>query len=173
MPRRKCSREADRLPIEVESDIFLLPTPESLSWREQVPVPPPLIKELMHMEAARLKLGLGVDTVVSTSPLRRPSPSSLSSSAKLRLGISSSAAALLKPLDTWTRLRSSSAPASASSASSYTAPPPKEKEGDLVFVAGATGRVGSRAVRELIKLGFRVRAAVRDAERASSLVQVT
>jgi hypothetical protein len=29
------------------------------------------------------------------------------------------------------------------------------------------------AVRELIKLGFRVRAAVRDAQRASSLVQVT
>jgi len=38
-------------------------------------------------------------------------------------------------------------------------------------VAGATGRVGSRAVRELIKLGFRVRAAVRNAQRASTLVQ--
>nr|CAB3451629.1 unnamed protein product [Digitaria exilis] len=43
------------------------------------------------------------------------------------------------------------------------------KEKDLVFVAGATGRVGSRAVRELVKLGFRVRAAVRNVQRASSL----
>lgn len=38
-------------------------------------------------------------------------------------------------------------------------------------MAGATGRVGSRAVRELMKLGFRVRAAVRNAQRATSLVQ--
>nr|BAJ85999.1 predicted protein [Hordeum vulgare subsp. vulgare] len=45
------------------------------------------------------------------------------------------------------------------------------KEQDLVFVAGATGKVGSRTVRELIKLGFRVRAAVRSKERASPLVQ--
>ncbi|KAG8095530.1 hypothetical protein GUJ93_ZPchr0012g20936 [Zizania palustris] len=50
-------------------------------------------------------------------------------------------------------------------------PEPKTKEKDLVFVAGATGKVGSRAVRELIKLGFRVRAGVRSAQRASSLVQ--
>uniref|UniRef100_A0A0E0M4V3 NAD(P)-binding domain-containing protein n=1 Tax=Oryza punctata TaxID=4537 RepID=A0A0E0M4V3_ORYPU len=50
-------------------------------------------------------------------------------------------------------------------------PEPKTKEKDLVFIAGATGKVGSRAVRELIKLGFRVRAGVRSAQRASSLVQ--
>ncbi len=34
------------------------------------------------------------------------------------------------------------------------------KDEDLAFVAGATGRVGSRTVRELLKLGFRVRAGV-------------
>ncbi|GMJ12873.1 translocon at the inner envelope membrane of chloroplasts 62 [Hibiscus trionum] len=45
------------------------------------------------------------------------------------------------------------------------------KDEDLAFVAGATGRVGSRTVRELLKLGFRVRAGVRSAQRAQSLVQ--
>lgn len=45
------------------------------------------------------------------------------------------------------------------------------KEKDLAFVAGATGRVGSRTVRELLKIGFRVRAGVRNAQRAQSLVQ--
>ncbi|XP_061359134.1 protein TIC 62, chloroplastic [Gastrolobium bilobum] len=45
------------------------------------------------------------------------------------------------------------------------------KDDNLVFVAGATGRVGSRTVRELIKLGFRVRAGVRNAQRAGALVQ--
>ncbi|KAL5130015.1 Protein TIC 62, chloroplastic [Glycine soja] len=45
------------------------------------------------------------------------------------------------------------------------------KDDNLVFVAGATGRVGSRTVRELIKLGFRVRAGVRSAQRAGALVQ--
>ncbi|CAM0952074.1 unnamed protein product [Alopecurus aequalis] len=52
-----------------------------------------------------------------------------------------------------------------------TTPEAAQKEQDLVFVAGATGKVGSRTVRELIKLGFRVRAAVRSKARASSLVQ--
>ncbi|CAN7000526.1 unnamed protein product [Brassica rapa subsp. trilocularis] len=47
----------------------------------------------------------------------------------------------------------------------------ESKEQDLVFVAGATGKVGSRTVRELLKLGFRVKAGVRSAQRASSLVQ--
>ncbi|XP_028765832.1 protein TIC 62, chloroplastic [Neltuma alba] len=45
------------------------------------------------------------------------------------------------------------------------------KDDNVVFVAGATGKVGSRTVRELIKLGFRVRAGVRNAQRADSLVQ--
>jgi NADPH:quinone reductase-like Zn-dependent oxidoreductase len=57
-------------------------------------------------------------------------------------------------------------------AASAPAPAPAQKEKEVVFVAGATGRVGSRAVRELMKLGFRVRAAVRNAQRATSLVQV-
>ncbi|XP_011037583.1 PREDICTED: protein TIC 62, chloroplastic-like isoform X2 [Populus euphratica] len=45
------------------------------------------------------------------------------------------------------------------------------KDENLAFVAGATGRVGSRAVRELLKLGFRVRAGVRSAQKAEALVQ--
>ncbi|XP_038983622.1 protein TIC 62, chloroplastic isoform X2 [Phoenix dactylifera] len=45
------------------------------------------------------------------------------------------------------------------------------KDANLVFVAGATGRVGSRTVRELLRLGFRVRAGVRSAQRAETLVQ--
>ncbi|KAI6677814.1 hypothetical protein NL676_038610 [Syzygium grande] len=46
-----------------------------------------------------------------------------------------------------------------------------KKDEGLVFVAGATGKVGSRTVRELLKLGYRVRAGVRSAERAVALVQ--
>ncbi|KAK9942328.1 hypothetical protein M0R45_007999 [Rubus argutus] len=45
------------------------------------------------------------------------------------------------------------------------------KDENVAFVAGATGKVGSRAVRELLKLGFQVRAGVRSAERAATLVQ--
>ncbi|XP_010999474.1 PREDICTED: protein TIC 62, chloroplastic isoform X2 [Populus euphratica] len=45
------------------------------------------------------------------------------------------------------------------------------KDENLAFVAGATGKVGSRAVRELLKLGFRVRAGVRSAQKAEALVQ--
>ncbi|XP_020105945.1 protein TIC 62, chloroplastic isoform X2 [Ananas comosus] len=45
------------------------------------------------------------------------------------------------------------------------------KEKEVVFVAGSTGRVGSRTVRELIRLGFRVRAGVRSSQRAEPLVQ--
>lgn len=80
----------------------------------------------------------------------------------------------------------------------------KSKDGNLVFVAGATGKVGSRTVRlyfffynidfrlyksnkpaiksvllkdqnvfrELLKLGFKVRAGVRSAQRAQPLVKV-
>ncbi|XP_073148868.1 protein TIC 62, chloroplastic [Henckelia pumila] len=45
------------------------------------------------------------------------------------------------------------------------------KDENLVFVAGATGKVGSRTVRELLKLGFKVQAGVRSTQRAESLVQ--
>ncbi|KAB1207223.1 Protein TIC 62, chloroplastic [Morella rubra] len=47
----------------------------------------------------------------------------------------------------------------------------EDKDEDLVFVAGATGKVGSRTVRELLKLGFRVRAGVRSTQKAETLVQ--
>ncbi|KAJ0932268.1 putative NAD(P)-binding domain, NAD(P)-binding domain superfamily [Helianthus annuus] len=46
-----------------------------------------------------------------------------------------------------------------------------EKDENLVFVAGATGKVGSRTVRELLKLGFNVRAGVRSTQRAEPLVK--
>ncbi|KAJ9561005.1 hypothetical protein OSB04_006165 [Centaurea solstitialis] len=46
-----------------------------------------------------------------------------------------------------------------------------EKDGNLIFVAGATGKVGSRTVRELLKLGFNVRAGVRSTQRAEALVK--
>lgn len=63
----------------------------------------------------------------------------------------------------------------ATASSSKTADETKRKVGskdsDQVFVAGATGRVGSRTVRELLKLGFRVRAGVRSAQRAEALVK--
>lgn len=65
-----------------------------------------------------------------------------------------------------------SGPINASSAATEANPVKSEsKEQDLVFVAGATGKVGSRTVRELLKLGFRVKAGVRSAQRAASLVQ--
>ncbi|CAM0151641.1 unnamed protein product [Urochloa decumbens] len=134
------------------------------------------------MEAwSRLKLGVGMDTVASLSPLRhghlpsspaacttsRPSPRLLKVKQRSSISSSSNSSPGAGRSRSWSR-----ASASASSSAATPPPPPqKEKEKDLVFVAGATGRVGSRAVRELIKLGFRVRAAVRNAERASSLVQ--
>lgn len=63
-------------------------------------------------------------------------------------------------------------PIKASSAVTDASPTNSEfKEQDIVFVAGATGKVGSRTVRELLKLGFRVRAGVRSAQRAKGLVQ--
>ncbi|KAM6570237.1 hypothetical protein CsatB_018222 [Cannabis sativa] len=51
------------------------------------------------------------------------------------------------------------------------ATPKDSKDENLAFVAGATGRVGSRLVRELLKLGFQVRAGVRSPERAKPLVE--
>ncbi|PUZ68121.1 hypothetical protein GQ55_2G000200 [Panicum hallii var. hallii] len=129
-----------------------------------------------------------MDTVASLSPLRHPSASSackLSTAAsttsrpaaassrrllklKQRIIISTATASNSPPARprSWPRANSAS-----SAAKTTTAAEPPQKEKDLIFVAGATGRVGSRAVRELIKLGFRVRAAVRNAQRASSLVQ--
>ncbi|OVA04573.1 hypothetical protein BVC80_1715g98 [Macleaya cordata] len=47
----------------------------------------------------------------------------------------------------------------------------QSKDNDVVFVAGATGKVGSRTVRELIKLGFQVRAGVRSSQKAEMLVE--
>ncbi|XP_010254987.1 PREDICTED: protein TIC 62, chloroplastic isoform X2 [Nelumbo nucifera] len=47
----------------------------------------------------------------------------------------------------------------------------QSEDENLAFVAGATGRVGSRTVRELLKLGFRVRAGIRNAQKAEPLVQ--
>ncbi|WJX51532.1 Protein TIC 62, chloroplastic, variant 3 [Trifolium repens] len=75
------------------------------------------------------------------------------------------------------RIRCNSIRAQASSGSTKSStvegiPEKKDsKDDNLVFVAGATGKVGSRTVRELIKLGFSVRAGVRNAQRASALVQ--
>lgn len=45
------------------------------------------------------------------------------------------------------------------------------KDEDVAFVAGATGKVGSRTIRELLKLGFRVRAGVRSPQKAGQLVE--
>ncbi|KAI5066014.1 hypothetical protein GOP47_0018638 [Adiantum capillus-veneris] len=45
------------------------------------------------------------------------------------------------------------------------------KSNKVVFVAGATGKVGSRTVRELLKLGFSVRASTRNAEKAQALFE--
>ncbi|CAM6042453.1 unnamed protein product [Sphagnum compactum] len=42
---------------------------------------------------------------------------------------------------------------------------------NLLFVAGATGGVGSRLVRELLKLGFQVRAGVRDFAKGDPLLE--
>ncbi|OEL21727.1 Protein TIC 62, chloroplastic [Dichanthelium oligosanthes] len=120
-----------------------------------------------------------MDTVASLSPLRHPSSSS---ACKLGTARTTSRPAAASPRRLKLKQRSfigssRSPPARprswsrVSASASIAAAEPAEKEKDLVFVAGATGRVGSRAVRELIKLGFRVRAAVRNAEKASSLVQ--
>lgn len=45
------------------------------------------------------------------------------------------------------------------------------KDENIAFVAGATGKVGSRTVRELLKLGFRVKAGVRSAQKAGTLLE--
>ena len=41
-----------------------------------------------------------------------------------------------------------------------------------MFVAGATGRLGARIVRELLGLGFRVRAGVRNADKADTYLSI-
>ncbi|KAI4298378.1 hypothetical protein L6164_031949 [Bauhinia variegata] len=70
-----------------------------------------------------------------------------------------------------TRAQASGSTKSSSSTAEDVVGNKDSKDENLVFVAGATGRVGSRAVRELMKLGFRVRAGVRSAQRANALVQ--
>jgi uncharacterized protein YbjT (DUF2867 family) len=47
---------------------------------------------------------------------------------------------------------------------------PADAAGELVLVAGASGRTGQQIVRELRATGFRVRALVRDAEAASAVL---
>jgi NADPH:quinone reductase-like Zn-dependent oxidoreductase len=112
-----------------------------------------------------------MDTIVSLSPQmlcqrqgHQPTASSSSSSAwaitTARIGRHLSTASSCSSPRLLIKQRATAASA------------PAQKEKEVVFVAGATGRVGSRAVRELMKLGFRVRAAVRNARRATSLVQV-
>ncbi|XP_020530302.1 protein TIC 62, chloroplastic isoform X2 [Amborella trichopoda] len=46
----------------------------------------------------------------------------------------------------------------------------QEKDDNLAFVAGATGRVGSRTVSQLVKLGFHVRAGVRSRQKAEEVI---
>ena len=47
-------------------------------------------------------------------------------------------------------------------------PPPPPPPLPVAFVSGATGRTGSRCVRELASAGYRVRAGVRDVSKASA-----
>lgn len=56
--------------------------------------------------------------------------------------------------------------AAAAGAALLTAPLAAAKRGDLVVVAGATGRTGKEVVAELVKRDYRVRALVRDAAKA-------
>ncbi|KAL6885534.1 hypothetical protein ACP4OV_010313 [Aristida adscensionis] len=117
------------------------------------------------MEAAKLGLGLGG---ALTLGLLRRRPSSCSSSWS---GGAASAAPSMVAIGSTPNKHRWSPAASLGAATTSMSSTSTEKEDVVVFVAGATGRVGSRAVRELIKLGFRVRAAVRDAQRASALLQ--
>lgn len=48
---------------------------------------------------------------------------------------------------------------------------PAKKDANTVFVAGASGRLGIRIVRELAAAGFRVRAGVRSQEKAEGITQ--
>nr|PNR46243.1 hypothetical protein PHYPA_013362 [Physcomitrium patens] len=48
-----------------------------------------------------------------------------------------------------------------------------KKNNNVVFVAGATGKVGSRTVRELLKSGVQVRAGVRDVSRGQAVLKAT
>lgn len=42
---------------------------------------------------------------------------------------------------------------------------------NVVFVAGATGRLGARAVKECVRAGFTVRAGVRDLDKGNELIE--
>eukprot|EP00898_Chlorokybus_atmophyticus_P002104 jgi/Chlat1/2895/Chrsp2S04629 len=47
----------------------------------------------------------------------------------------------------------------------------RRNDSNTIFVAGATGRLGARIVRELLQRGFNVRAGVRNPEKAQALLQ--
>eukprot|EP01025_Chloroclados_australasicus_P006166 TRINITY_DN1200_c0_g1_i2.p1 TRINITY_DN1200_c0_g1~~TRINITY_DN1200_c0_g1_i2.p1 ORF type:complete len:476 (-),score=56.17 TRINITY_DN1200_c0_g1_i2:245-1672(-) len=49
-------------------------------------------------------------------------------------------------------------------------PIPKSRDANTIFVAGATGRLGSRVVRELLSAGFKVRGGVRDQQKAQEFL---
>eukprot|EP00983_Pelagomonas_calceolata_P128102 1161477-Pelagomonas_calceolata.AAC.2 len=51
-------------------------------------------------------------------------------------------------------------------------PPQPKKQAKTVFVAGSTGRVGARIVRELLAQGYTVRAGCRNVESAQEAIDV-
>lgn len=123
-----------------------------------------------HLRQEQSALNTGMDTIVSLSPQmlrQRQGHQSTASSSSSAWAITT--ARIGRHLST---ASSCSSPRLLIKQRATAASAPAQKEKEVVFVAGATGRVGSRAVRELMKLGFRVRAAVRNAQRATSLVQV-
>lgn len=88
--------------------------------------------------------------VINTFDTKRIVQSNAVKSKPIRFNLQASATIGLQPAETTTK--------------------DGEKDGNIIFVAGATGKVGSRTVRELLKLGFNVRAGVRSIQRAETLV---